>query len=357
MKKGILAGLALSAALMMGMAVPAFAADIPSVGKTLEMNAGSTVTATFQYTATPIALSTGNGAEQTYTDGPAANIADITLTDATSTANNTGTGAITFGGAAGASAFTHAGVYAWKITENTGTYSGTGEMQYDPQVYTLIVTVANGASGLEFSSVVVAKGEATSVTNSDKVSGATIPFKNKYTEGTSGNTDLTITKKVAGNQADKTKKFDFTVTFKAPAVLPAGQDAAAVLNAINPVANGATDVVKATATGDTMTVTFKAADANAVTFENVLVGTTYTIAEAAADGYTQSYAAVANGESSTSQSNLLIGKNTNTGTMTNTYTDITPTGLVLNNLPFILMGLVAVAGLIVYGAAKRKLER
>ena len=53
----------------------------------------------------------------------------------------------------------------------------------------------------------------------------------------------------------------------------------------------------------------------------------------------------------------LIGENANTGTMTNTHSDITPTGLVINNAPFIVMIGAAAAGVVAYGSAKRKLEK
>lgn len=356
------AAFAVAAALSLSMATPAFAATdiLPSVGKTLELNEGSTVTATFKYTATPVALSTGNGSEKTYTDGPAVTIADITLTDATSTANNTGKGVITFDGAYDASAFPHAGVYAWKITENTGTYSGIGEMQYDPQVYTLIVTVGNGANGLKFSSIVIAKGAATSVTNPDKVDFDDIPFTNKYTERTdeqSTPTDLTITKRVTGNQGDKTKAFEFEVTFTAPSVLPSGKSAADVLNAITATANGATITEQGNTTGTARIFKFTAADAKSVTFSNILVGTTYAVSETPVAGYTQGWAAVSNGANVTAQTGVLVGEETNTATMTNSHIDITPTGLIMNNAPFIALGAVAVAGVVAYGAAKRKLEK
>ena len=149
------------------------------------------------------------------------------------------------------------------------------------------------------------------------------------------------------------------MTFTAPSVLPEGKTAADVLNAITATANGAT-VVKFDNAADgatTRTITFTAADAQDVTFSNVLVGTTYTVSETAVDGYTQSWKATANGTKSTSQANLLIGENANNGTMTNTHEDVTPTGLVINNLPFIMLGCVAVAGVVAYGAAKRKLEK
>lgn len=352
--------IALVAALFGGVSTAlAATATVPQVQKQLDLNPGSTVSATFTYTIMPKALTTGNGTETTYTDGPTAAIAPIALTNASSTANYTGTGAITFGGKSDASAFTHAGVYAWTIKENpTQNTTGVGAFQDDPQVYTLIATVVNGDNGLEFSSFVIAKGDVNSTANTDKASA--IEFDNKYTETTSeNNTNLTITKEVAGKQGDKSKQFEFTVTFTAPSVLPEGKTAADVLNAITATANGAT-VVKFDNAADgatTRTITFTAADAQDVTFSNVLVGTTYTVSETAVDGYTQSWKATANGTKSTSQANLLIGENANNGTMTNTHEDVTPTGLVINNLPFIMLGCVAVAGVVAYGAAKRKLEK
>ncbi|SFX12182.1 hypothetical protein [Olsenella sp. kh2p3] len=352
--------IALVAALFGGVSTAlAATAAVPQVQKQLELNPGSTVSATFTYSITPKALSTGTGNEKTYTDGPAAAIADITLTDASNTANNTGKGAITFGGKSDASAFAHAGVYAWTIKENaTQNTARLGAFQDDPQVYTLIATVVNGDTGLEFSSFVIAKGDVTTTTNADKTN--EIKFDNKYTENTSENdADLTITKSVAGKQGDKSKQFEFTVTFTAPSVLPEGKTAADVLNAITATANGAT-VVKFDNAADgatTRTITFTAADAQDVTFSNVLVGTTYSVQETAVDGYTQSWKATTNGTESASQANLLIGENANNGTMTNTHEDVTPTGLVINNLPFIMLGCVAVAGVVAYGAAKRKLEK
>ena len=350
--------IALVAALFGGVSTAlAATATVPQVQKQLELNPGSTVSATFTYSITPKALSTGTGNEKTYTDGPAAAIADITLTDASNTANNTGKGAITFGGKSDASAFAHAGVYAWTIKENaTQNTTDVGAFQDDLQVYTLIATVVNGDNGLEFSSFVIAKGDVNSTANTDKA--GAIEFDNKYTENTTENSaDLTITKAVAGKQGDKSKQFEFTVTFTAPSVLPEGKTAEDVLNAITANANGATDIQFADAANGTRTVTFKAADAQSVTFSNVLVGTTYSVQETAVDGYTQSWKATANGIESASQANLLIGENANNGTMTNTHEDVTPTGLVINNLPFIMLGCVAVAGVVAYGAAKRKLEK
>jgi hypothetical protein len=90
---------------------------------------------------------------------------------------------------------------------------------------------------------------------------------------------------------------------------------------------------------------------------NVLVGTTYNVEETAVAGYTQSYAAVSNGANVTDTSDVLVGEKTNTGTMTNAYNDITITGVLLNSAPFILLGAIAVAGMVAYGMIKRKMAR
>lgn len=121
-------------------------------------------------------------------------------------------------------------------------------------------------------------------------------------------------------------------------------------------ATGATDINAPNASNDKRVITFKAADGESLTFGNVLAGVTYSVQEAQASGYSQHWEARANGVNTTDQNELLVGEYPNVGDMTNSYTDVIPTGLVLDNLPFILMGLVAVGALIAYGAAKRKLE-
>lgn len=366
MKKQVLT-VALSGAMVLGIASPAFAdtATIPTLNTKLTVNNGSSVTTTFSYTATPVELTVdGVDGEKTYTDGPEVKIADVTLD-----ANNqeaTGTGAITFGGKADASAFSHAGVYAWTIKENANTYSGTGAMSYDDQVYTLIASVENGATGFEFGSFYVVKGTATSTNGAapeDKVS--SIDFSDSYTETTTdnnsdnNNSDLSIKKIVTGNQGDKNKAFEFTVTFDASSLkaLPAGENATAVLNHIVAEANGATITEQGTATGNTRTFKFTAADAKAVKFSNVLTGITYKVEETATPGYTGTWSAISNGTSTTNTSDILIGENENTGVMTNEHKSITPTGILINNAPFIILGGMAIAGVVVYGGAKKKLEK
>ena len=349
----ITAGLSLVMAL--APAVPAFAATTDTgvkVTKNLMLNEGSTVDATFSFTATPVQLHVqgeGTSEEKTAPESevPAITIDNIQFKDGETPGKNTKTTAIKL--ADGAS-YPHAGVYAWRIHETTGNQTG---VQYNTEsnAYTLIANVVNGNNGLTATYVVVKNDTTTSITNQDKAGDEGAEFTNKYTESANEDgTDLTITKTVTGDQGDHDKYFEFTVTFTAPSVLPAGVSEADYLADIT--ATGATDFAN-----NNGTVTFKLKHGQTATFSGIIAGTKYSVSEKNEAGYAQSYAAVNNGVQATTTSDNLIGEHVNTGTMTNAHTDVTPTGLVMNNMPFIVMIGAAAAGVVAYGSAKRKLEK
>ncbi len=349
--KYIVAGLSL--AMTLAPAVPAFAnsgtqATVSTgVTKKLEVNPGSKVTATFSYTATPTvikgAVVDGKNTTSTETHNVSATIADITLS--ADGAEATGTAAITYG------AFDHAGTYAWVVKETANTYTGTGEMQYDPETYTLVAVVNNTDNGgTTVAESYLIKGTVEEASG-EKVGTAT--FTNKYTEKTSDGTNkpLVVTKKVEGNQGNKQQDFTFTVTFTAPDVLPAGKTKADVLNAITATAGeGAviTNEAKVAADATSRTFTFTAKDSKNVTFNDVLVGTTYTVDEETPSDYS------ASGE--VEQATVLSEDGANV-TVTNTKSATVVTGVIVNNAPFIVMIGVAAAGVVAYGAAKRKIEK
>ena len=320
------------------------------VTKVLQVNPGSSVTAKFTYTATPTVIKgakvDGKNTTSTESHEVSATIADIELTaDGTEA---TKTGAITYG------TFPHAGTYAWTVKENADTYTGTGEMQYDPETYTLVAVVNNTDNGgTTVAESYLIKGTVEEASG-DKVGTAT--FTNKYTENSNDgqNKPLVVTKKVQGAQGNKGQDFNFTVTFTAPTVLPKDKTAAQVLNEITPSVNGATitdegtiaDAANSTAT--TRTVKFKAADSKGVTFDGVLVGTTYTVDEETPSDYS------ATGEV---EQAAVLSEDGAEVTVTNTKSATVVTGVIMNNAPFIVMIGAAAAGVVAYGSAKRKLEK
>lgn len=368
----IAAGLSLVMAL--APAVPAFAATTDTgvvVTKNLMLNEGSTVDATFSFTATAdqLDVQTKDGkTEKTAptSEVPAITIADIEFkADSEQAGKNTKTTAIAL--ADGAS-FPHAGIYAWRIHETTDNQTG---VQYNTEnnAYTLIANVVNAKNEdgtykkdaednqvLEATYVVVKNDTTTSITNQEKAGNEGAEFTNKYTEPADHDDDddqndgtLKITKTVAGNQGDKTKDFSFTVTFTAPEVLPANTTAEQYLAAIT--VNGETDKVS------NGVATFTLKDGQTATFGNIIAGTKYAVEETAVAGYTPSWSATANGVTVTDKSGILIGEKANSGTMTNKHEDVTPTGVIMNNAPFVVTLAVAAAGVVAYGSAKRKLEK
>lgn len=360
----IASAFALAGALVFGAAVPAFAADYglgetttntvaatdAKVTKVLHTNAGSTVTAKFSFTATGTTVATDDkGTSSESTTDLIPTIADVTLTSDGSGSDKTGTGAITF------PTYTHAGVYAYVITEKqsadiTNTNGDEGAMTYSQDKYLMRVYVTNNAdgTGVAISSVTFEKNP-TATTNGEKVDGSNVKFENTFTEKTNPNPDannlLTISKKVTGGSGDQTKDWNFTVTFAAPANVPAGWS----IQNIKVIDNsGVAQEGKVSADG---TVAFVLKHGQSYKFDNVVVGTTYTVTEAESgqDGYTTS------GEVKTATA--IKDSGTNGTEVVNNKESITPTGLIVNNLPFIMLGCVAVAGVVAYGAAKRKLEK
>jgi hypothetical protein len=355
---------ALTVALAFGAAVPAFAADYgqgatttntvaatdAKVTKVLHTNAGSTVTAKFSFTATGTTVATDdNGTSSEPTTGLIPTIADVTLTSDGTGADQTGTGAITF------PTYTHAGVYAYVITENqpaeiTNNDGDEGAMTYSQDKYLMRVYVTNktDGSGVEIASVTFEKNP-TATANGEKVDGNNVKFENTFTEKTNpkpeANNLLTISKKVTGGSGDQSKDWNFTVTFKAPANVPAGWTVQNIKVIDN---SGTAQEGKVGADG---TVSFTLKHGQSYKFDNVVVGTTYTVTEAESgqDGYTTT------GEVKTAT--VIKDSGTNGTEVVNNKESITPTGLIVNNLPFIMLGCVAVAGVVAYGAAKRKLEK
>lgn len=360
--KAVVAGLSLVMAL--APAVPAFAADTttaPEVEKVLELNQGSTVKATFEFDAegTQLSYTDKNGKTvQTEKDVPTLTIANVTIDNTA-----TGDGKLDKNGSMSAS-FDHAGYYAWYVTEKSNTYTGDGVMTYDPDtVYTVIATVQNTDDGLATPVYTIIKGRQETVSASKKE--GTAKFTNQYTENTddkdNAGSELVVKKETTGTQADKSKKFTFTVQFTEPKVNNTTKDTDTTndwdVSKISTEAVGKVTDIKNEGNGK---FTFTAANAEGVKFSNVMIGTTYTVTETEAgkDGYTTTTAYVAgSNEVAEGETAYVAEKAENKATVTNNKEGEVITGVIMNNAPFIVMIGVAAAGVAAYGAAKRKLEK
>lgn len=189
-------------------------------------------------------------------------------------------------------------------------------------------------------------------------------FKNKYTKKAGKTRDtpstinpnadaLTITKKVAGGLASKTKNFTFKLTFKAASTDETG------------TYTGTKGTEQIQFTKD-VEKEFTLHDGESLVFSDLPAGTKYTLKEEGTSGYTPSSAykengTLKNGATGTQSqaytvADVLIGEKENNNIVTNTLPEVTPTGLLIDNLPFIIMIGLGLFGFILVAKRRREAE-
>jgi hypothetical protein len=158
-------------------------------------------------------------------------------------------------------------------------------------------------------------------------------FVNTFSAG-----NLVITKTVEGNLGDKTKEFDITVTLNKPAEKN--------IDTVKVVYDGGKyEDVPVTFTGNTAVLDLQIKHGDTITIANLPYGVTYTVDE---DDYS-SEGYVATGEV---LEPLAIGA-VNDVVLLNTNETLVPTGINLDNLPYILILGAATLGLVGFTMKKR----
>jgi len=286
----------------------------------------------------------------------------------------------------------HAGVYTYTVTESAGSTAG---MTYSQASYDISVYVANGStSGSLYveaiGTTIVLKDDGTAgsgktdPTTSTSVTGtySAMVFTNSYVYtptdvDPTANDMLSISKTVTGTYGDKTKYFPFTVTLNKAELVPDTPVYKVYVMEGNSVAAATSANYAGTISTDThgnyigvtvgIPITINLKHGQWLSFVGLPVGTTYSVTEAAADGYTPSVSVVENGAAAVATSGslntalsvgsptpVIIGANKNSAAFTNDYRDITPMGIALDNLPFILMIVLAVSALATYIIVKSR---
>lgn len=217
------------------------------------------------------------------------------------------------------------GEYIYTVTENEGTTTG---MTYDTKSYKLHVYVkykkdvhGNYTDEKEISYILVsAEG---------KVDGGTSGLKLAFNNVFKPTVNFTVDKVVKGDYADKTQKFDIDVTYT-------------------------------NANGDIKTETIQNSHDDAAQEFTALAGTTITVTEKDSLGYTTKYTYDSSDVNSVKDT-LLTWNQTDVSKVhevkvINTKEAITPTGIIMNNLPFILLVVLGTAGVGFYLASKRRMN-
>jgi len=302
--------------------------------------------------------------------------------------------------------FPHAGIYVYEITEIVETNPDIDNndphevLTYSEAKYTITVYVSNDASG---TGTYIAGIGTRITTNDDGQPGDgskidTTPggngvdyfysqmiFNNTYvkTNGAENPDDpdptseqaLSVTKTVTGDYASQEQYFDFSITLEIPSLVrdvPEYYRAYIVENGavIDPVNNADAGAIGSDAGGGYIKISTDGATAfslkhsQKLVFVDTPVGTSYKVTEAAATNYIPSHLVTTNsvpgnnvtGTMSTALSTdtQFVGEAVNSADFTNNRESVTPTGLNLNDLPFIGLIALAIASLVVFIVVKSR---
>ena len=252
--------------------------------------------------------------------------------------------------------FPNPGVYRYTVTEEATNQDGITD---DTTTRTLDVYVGykdNSETELEVMGYVMYNGTITTTTGETKSNG----FTNTY-----GTKNLTLTKNVEGNQGNRDKYFRFEVTIanavagtKYTVTVPSGLTADDLedgdqLDNVNKK--------ELEATSGSVTAVYYLKDGQSITIHGLTPATTYAISEKdiyAADGYTTKYQIDSNDEQIANSFTAQTMEDTSHNvTFTNTKNGTVPTGILLETAPYLILGAVVVAGLVVLFATRRRRTR
>lgn len=385
-----------------------------AITKLLKMPTGTTTPgATFTFTFTPVSVN-----DVVY-DSATPNMPAITAVNVVYASTNAGTttdgiksvpieGTITW------PTWPHAGEYVYTVTETAGTYTITDtfaeQMDYSLAEYEIHVYVQEkaGTPGefyvFALGTYIKVEDDGTATAGTEKVDPtpggdplvtgdySKLVFTNVYTKDNgveiddptdppddpaivTNNTVLAISKTVAGAYGDKTKEFAFSVTVSQPAIL--ATDTQLIYTAykmekiagVDTVVGGPyTFTTTDTAASDTLSVSLT--HGQWLAFVDMPVGSSFTVTEAATVDYTATGTLTLNGTatSMTTESDPAVanqaltvpasylGEAANSAAYTNTYKSVTPTGISVDNLPYIVLiavALLALVGFVVIKSHKK----
>lgn len=355
-------------AMTMGLAMPT---SVFAAGK------DTTAKVTEAYISKTFNTEVGKDERFSFTATPAeGNIAKVTIPDISFTASETGT--TTKRAAVKFPEWTDAGKYEYTVTETVAT-PAIIDVEHQKMImsqaeYTMDVYVSNGDNGLEISNIIVNKKKddnGTAATGKVDISNTNkngFNFTNTYVQEAGTGTDpanpdptyntdgsLNVTKAINANggTVDTDREFDFTATF----TFPKGTDA----NTLGGVKGADGNKISI---GEDGTYKFTLTANGNMKFTGVPVGTQISVVESATSNYRGSAESVFNG---VSQGKIEAGKynqaitvtNTlgqkqNKVDVTNTYNYVPTTGIIMNNLPYVLMIALCGAALMAFVAFKHR---
>ena len=252
------------------------------------------------------------------------------------------------------------GVYKYSISEAT---TKDTNVTYSTETYTILVEVTNPTQGTGFVITPhVYAGDVDYNTNAEKA--GAITFANSYTENKAN--ALKVTKTVTGNYGDKQEYFQFSGTI----TIPSTAKEAVKFTPNTDITSANNDTTYTVEPGGTQEFTFYLKSGDALEFETLPVGTTYSFREtkAGTDGYTTTISGADQVEYK-DNTNVVKPSTIAKGTVTDADDDkdevlftndknSTPlTGVIVNNMPYIALLGASGAGLVVLAASKKRSKK
>ncbi len=221
--------------------------------------------------------------------------------------------------------FDNVGVYTYEITE---TDTGVAGVTYRTDKIVLVLTVVEQ----EGKRVIAAVHCETPVDTNNANGNKSDTFENVYNAGS-----LKLTKTVTGNFGETDKEWNFTVKFTAPTG-----------DTVNSTISYGDQTIAAGWTGS-KEVSVKLKHNESIQFDNIPAGVTYEITEAEAnkDNYTTT---------PTNASGTIAAETLTNASFVNNRTTTPDTGIILDSMPYILLGAAVVAAVVVMIARKRRVE-
>lgn len=229
------------------------------------------------------------------------------------------------------------GVYHYVLTETDGKQDG---IKYDTKQYNLYVTVEYAENGTDLE----VKGYKMIDPDMDETKDDG-NINNRYVTA-----NLTLKKEVTGNQGDKNKEFKFTVN-----ITDAVPGTVYAVDLSNAESAGPADLT--VGTDGTVTATYNLSNNEFVVIKGLTEKTNYTITETDYSnvGYKTTYKVDA-GEATVGNAYTAddMGMFDTSVTFTNTKEGTVPTGILLETAPYMILGAVVLAGIVVLFVTRRR---
>jgi hypothetical protein len=276
-------------------------------------------------------------------------------------------------------AFPGTGIYIYEVVESqTGAPSGAGiTSNYSQAEYELHVYVAeddiDGTLFVKYAFAMRTQDDAGEEVDTEEKVDPTAPgtetgsngfaFTNSYVKVTNpgGGDDpedavLKIDKMVTGELGSKTKDFKFDVTITNHSLVTTPTTYTGYIWDADE--DDVVDSLTFTATPGTLKVV-NLKHGQMLFFTDLPIGTSWVVNEQAASGYKPSVAGQVTGTGTTGNplttGNKLVLEAGSSVTFTNDYESAAPMGILLNNLPFILLILAAAGALIIFLVRRRSI--